>query len=82
MSSENPTAPLPSPYDRTYSDAENDLAADVRRMGQFHHIEGWGLLGNGKRFLVCSCNRQARTDDAFWRHILQALSKERGPTER
>ena len=73
--------PGPSPSD-TYDAAEAALADDVRRLGHLHHIEGWGLLGNGRRFLVCSCNRQARTDAAFWKHILDALAKERGPVKR
>ena len=69
----------PRSPDWSYSDAEAALAEDVRRLGHLHEITGWGLLGNGKRFLVCSCNRQARTDELFWTHIHNALAKERGP---
>jgi hypothetical protein len=66
----------------TYEEAEAALVADVRRLGIHHRIEGWGLLGNGKRFLVCSCNRQARTEDLFWKHIEEDLARERGPEKR
>ena len=72
-------SPQPRQPDDTYDNAELALIADIRRLGHTHVIEGWGMLGNGTRYLVCSCTQTTRTDEAFWQHILKALAKERGP---
>ena len=75
---EGPTPP-PNPTDLTYDAAEESLVSDVKRLGQYHRIEGWGVLGSGTRYLVCSCNRKACTESVWWDHILKALARERGP---
>ena len=77
MSSQPQNLPPPD----TYDNAELALIADIRRLGHTHVIEGWGMLGNGTRYLVCSCTKTVRTDGAFWAHILEALAKERGPID-
>ena len=69
----------PTPPRRdTYDEAELALIADVRRLGQVHQVEGWGLLGNGTRYLLCSCDHKVRADEVFWNHLIAALTKERG----
>ena len=70
-------SPIPRPPD-TYDGAEAALIRDVQRLAQFHKIEGWGILGNGTRYLLCSCNGRARSDGSFWTHIIDALKLERG----
>ena len=69
------------PDDQSYDEAELALIADIRRLGQVHVLEGWGMLGDRTRYLMCSCTHTVRTDAAFWSHIVEALAKERGPID-
>jgi hypothetical protein len=83
MTPNGPTPPAQSSLsDQTYDQAELALIADIKRLAHVHAIEGWGLLANGTRYLMCGCDHRARMDSIFWDHILDALRKERGPEDK
>jgi hypothetical protein len=69
--------------DLTIEDANNEYATDIRRLNNYHRIEGWSVNPMTRNLVVvCSCDRRPREITGPSNHFSDAVKRERGPIGR